>query len=127
NAPTGWMVARLTGAYAWLHIQDYEVDAAFNLGMLTGSLLKRTALALERVLLKRFDTVSTISGKMVEHALRKGIEQGKVVRFSNWADTESIYPLERHSWLREELSIHDTATVVLYSGNMGAKQGLEVL
>jgi colanic acid biosynthesis glycosyl transferase WcaI len=127
NAPAGWLVARLTGAYAWLHIQDYEVDAAFSLGMLTGSLLKRTALALERVLLKRFDTVSTISGKMVEHALRKGIEQGKVVRFSNWADTESIYPLERHSWLREELSIHDTATVVLYSGNMGAKQGLEVL
>ncbi|MFM0026983.1 glycosyltransferase WbuB [Paraburkholderia madseniana] len=127
NAPTGWLVARLTGAYAWLHIQDYEVDAAFSLGMLKGSLLKRTALALERVLLKRFDTVSTISGKMVEHALRKGVEQSKVVRFSNWADTESIYPLGRRSRLRDELNIPDAATVVLYSGNMGAKQGLEVL
>jgi colanic acid biosynthesis glycosyl transferase WcaI len=127
NAPTGWLVARLTGAYAWLHIQDYEVDAAFSLGMLKGSLLKRTALALERVLLKRFDTVSTISAKMVEHALRKGVEESKVVRFSNWADTESIYPLERHSRLRSELNIPDAATVVLYSGNMGAKQGIEVL
>jgi colanic acid biosynthesis glycosyl transferase WcaI len=127
NAPTGWLVARLTGAYAWLHIQDYEVDSAFSLGMLKGSLLKCTALALERVLLKRFDTVSTISGKMVEHALRKGVEESKVVRFSNWADTESIYPLDRHSRLRSELNIPDAATVVLYSGNMGAKQGLEVL
>jgi colanic acid biosynthesis glycosyl transferase WcaI len=115
NAPTGWLVARLTGAYAWLHIQDYEVDAAFSLGMLKGSLLKRTALAFE------------ISGKMVEHALRKGVEESKVVRFSNWADTESIYPLDRHSRLRSELNIPDAATVVLYSGNMGAKQGLEVL
>jgi colanic acid biosynthesis glycosyl transferase WcaI len=125
NAPTGWLVARLTCAYAWLHIQDYEVDAAFSLGMLKGSLLKRTALALERTLLKRFDTVSTISGKMVEHALR--VEPSRLVRFSNWADTESIYPLGRHSRLRNELNIPDTATVVLYSGNMGAKQGLEVL
>ncbi|MEW6347242.1 MAG: glycosyltransferase WbuB [Pseudomonadota bacterium] len=127
NAPTGWLVARLTGAYAWLHIQDYEVDAAFSLGMLKGSLLKRLALALERMLLRRFDTVSTISGKMVEHALRKGVEQSKVARFSNWADTEAIYPLGRRSRLRDELSIPDAATVVLYSGNMGAKQGLEVL
>jgi colanic acid biosynthesis glycosyl transferase WcaI len=127
NAPTGWLVARLTGAYAWLHIQDYEVDAAFSLGMLKGSLLERAALTLERVLLKRFDTVSTISGKMVDHALRKGVEEGKVVRFSNWVDTESIYPLERHSRLRSELNIPDAAIVVLYSGNMGAKQGLEVL
>jgi colanic acid biosynthesis glycosyl transferase WcaI len=127
NAPAGWLVARLTGAYAWLHIQDYEVDAAFTLGMLRGSVLKRTALALERVLLKRFDTVSTISGKMVEHALRKGVEQSKVVRFLNWADTESIYPLERSNRLRDELNIPGAATVVLYSGNMGAKQGLEVL
>ncbi|RQS69234.1 colanic acid biosynthesis glycosyltransferase WcaI [Burkholderia sp. Bp8963] len=127
NAPAGWLVARLTGAHAWIHIQDYEVDAAFSLGMLKGSLLKRTALVLERFLLKRFDTVSTISAKMVEHALRKGIDPRKVVHFSNWADTNSIYPLTRISGLRASLNIPNEATVILYSGNMGAKQGLEVL
>jgi colanic acid biosynthesis glycosyl transferase WcaI len=127
NAPAGWLVARLTGAHAWIHIQDYEVDAAFSLGMLKGSWLKRTALALERFLLARFDTVSTISGKMVEHALRKGIDARKVVHFSNWADTDSIFPLKRKSGLRATLNIPDAATVILYSGNMGAKQGLDVL
>jgi colanic acid biosynthesis glycosyl transferase WcaI len=127
NAPAGWLVARLTGAHAWLHIQDYEVDAAFNLGMLKGSLLKRIALAFERRLLNRFDTVSTISGKMVEHALRKGVQNDKVVRFLNWADTASIFPLQRHSRLKATLNIPEAATVILYSGNMGAKQGLEVL
>ncbi|RQR28823.1 MULTISPECIES: WcaI family glycosyltransferase, partial [unclassified Burkholderia] len=77
NAPAGWVVARITGAHAWIHIQDYEVDAAFSLGMLKGSLLKRTVLAVERMLLKRFDTVSTISGKMIQHAMRKGIHPHK--------------------------------------------------
>lgn len=127
NAPAGWLVARLTGAHAWIHIQDYEVDAAFSLGMLKGSLLKRAVLAVERTLLKRFDTVSTISGKMVEHALHKGIPPGKVVHFSNWVDTQSIHPLNRPSELRATLSISPAATVVLYSGNMGAKQGLDIL
>lgn len=127
NAPAGWLVARLTGAHAWIHIQDYEVDAAFSLGMLKGSLLKRAVLAIERTLLKRFDTVSTISGKMVEHALRKGIQPSKLVHFSNWADTHSIYPLKRPSELRSALYISPAATVVLYSGNMGAKQGLDIL
>lgn len=127
NAPTGWLVARLTGAHAWLHIQDYEVDAAFSLGMLKGSFRRRAALALERYLLKRFDTVSTISRKMVEHALRKGVDPSKVVRFTNWADTDAIFPLKRQSRMRAELNIPDSSTVVLYSGNMGAKQGLDVL
>lgn len=127
NAPAGWLVARMTGAHAWIHIQDYEVDAAFNLGMLKGSLLKRMVLALERGLLKRFDTVSTISGKMIEHAARKGIDTRRLVHFANWADTHSIYPLKRPSELRATLSISSNATVVLYSGNMGAKQGLDVL
>lgn len=127
NAPGGLVVARLSGAHAWLHIQDYEVDAAFNLGMLDGSLLRRTAVTLERTLLKRFDTVSTISGKMIERAMHKGIPPSKLVHFGNWADTRSIYPLKRPSELRATLNISLDATVVLYSGNMGTKQGLDVL
>jgi colanic acid biosynthesis glycosyl transferase WcaI len=127
NAPAGWLVARLTGAHAWLHIQDYEVDAAFKLGMLKGSFFKRFALTAERMLMKRFDTVSTISNKMLEHAASKGIDTRRLVRFSNWADTDAIHPLARASRLRDELGIAQQALVVLYSGNMGVKQGLEVL
>jgi colanic acid biosynthesis glycosyl transferase WcaI len=131
NAPAGWLVARLSGAHAWLHVQDYEVDAAFKLGMLKGTWRKRMALAIERNLLRRFDTVSTISAKMIEHALRKGVPSNKVVHFANWVDTSAIHPLDAPSGatvpLRYELDIPADATVVLYSGNMGAKQGLDVL
>jgi len=127
NAPAGWLLARLSGAHAWLHIQDFEVDAAFKLDLLKGGFLKRCALAAERALLGRFDTISTISSKMVEHAARKGIAPAKLVRFANWADTEAIFPLPRASQFRAELNIPAAATVVLYSGNMGQKQGLDVL
>ena len=127
NAPAAWLVARLTGAHAWIHIQDYEVDTAFSAGMFEGSPLKRAVLAGERMLLERFDTVSTISRKMIEHAMHKGIHPRKLVHFPNWADTHSIYPLKRPSELRSAMYISPAATVVLYSGYMGAKQGLDVL
>ncbi|WP_116139165.1 glycosyltransferase WbuB [Trinickia diaoshuihuensis] len=127
NAPAAWLVARLCRAHAWIHIQDYEVDAAFQLGMLNGSLLKRTALWVERTLLRRFDTVSTISKKMLERAADKGVAPARLVHFPNWADVAAIRPLGRRSALRETFRIPADATVVLYSGNMGVKQGLEVL
>ncbi|MBN3858055.1 glycosyltransferase WbuB [Paraburkholderia sp. Ac-20340] len=127
NAPTGWLAARLCGAHAWLHIQDFEVDAAFKLDILRGSWLKRTALAIERALLTRFDSVSTISGKMLERAADKGVRAAQLVRFPNWASTDAVFPLERVSRLKAALGIAPDAMVVLYSGNMGMKQGLDVL
>ena len=33
-APAAWLTARLSGAKAWLHIQDFELDAALRLKML---------------------------------------------------------------------------------------------
>ncbi len=127
NAPAAWLVARMSGAHAWLHIQDYEVEAAFKLGVLKSSLIKRVALAAERALLKRFDSVSTISKKMLQLAASKGVDGHRLVLFTNWVDTGTIHPLSYSGKLRKKLGIASEACVVLYSGNMGAKQGLEVL
>lgn len=127
NAPAAWLTARLARASAWLHVQDFEVDAAFDLGMLDGARLKRIALLFERFLMRRFDAVSTISRKMIERAASKGITPQKLFPFPNWVDVDHIFPLEKPSEMRSELDIPMSATVVLYSGNMGAKQGIEVL
>ena len=40
-APGACLFARMRGTKAWLHIQDFEVDAAFDLGILKGALLRR--------------------------------------------------------------------------------------
>ncbi|MGB7188980.1 MAG: glycosyltransferase, partial [Acidobacteriaceae bacterium] len=47
--------------------------------------------------------------------------------FPNWVDVEAIRPLDGRNALREELGIGRDDVVLLYSGNMGAKQGLEIL
>lgn len=135
-APQAWLVARLSGGKAWLHIQDYEVDAAFDLGLLKGAALRRLVAVCERWLMRRFDRVSTISQRMVDRAVAKGVTPERAVLFRNWVDLDAFAPKEMDCraslamtipGYRAELGIAADAVVALYSGNMGGKQGLEIL
>jgi colanic acid biosynthesis glycosyl transferase WcaI len=125
--PAALAFARLRSAKSWLHIQDYEVDAAFELGLLKGARTRAFVAAAERWLMRRFDRVSTISQRMLERARSKGTEDARLVSLPNWADVSAIRPLQGVSPYRAELGIRPDAVVALYSGNMGAKQGLELL
>lgn len=126
-APTGWLVARLIGAKAWLHIQDFEVDVAFQMGLLKGKLFQSLVLGAERWLLCRFDNVSSISGRMLDRLRHKCVKEERIRFFPNWVDIAHIYPLLESSEYRKELGIELEAKVVLFSGTMGGKQGLMVI
>jgi colanic acid biosynthesis glycosyl transferase WcaI len=121
------LVAGLSGAKAWLHVQDFEVDAAFELGDFSSPVVRQLAHAAERFLMQRFDRVSSISGRLVERLIAKGVNASQCLLFPNWVDTSAIYPLPGPSPLRQKFGIPDQAIVALYSGNMGKKQGLELL
>jgi len=125
--PFAFFIARLSGAKAWLHIQDFELDTATNLGMLaTDHFLTRWAAGGESWMLAHFDRVSTISERMLARLLQKGVNRERVILFPNWVDTKEIFPLQpSQTTLRETLEISATDTIILYSGNMGKKQGLE--
>ncbi|RTL33123.1 MAG: colanic acid biosynthesis glycosyltransferase WcaI [Burkholderiales bacterium] len=123
-APVGWLTARLCGATAWLHVQDFEVDVAFQMNLLKGKRLKSLALGLERAVLKRFDKVSTISSKMADKLRQKGVDNEAITLFSNWVDTAGVNPLAGPSSYRQELGIKPEQTVALFSGTWGNKQNL---
>lgn len=128
SAPGAWLAARVAGARAWLHVQDYEVDVAFGMGLLKGEGLRRIVTAAERGLLRGFDRVSTISERMLERAAAKGVAAERLVRFPNWVDEQAIRPLAPgRSAYRAELGLPAGAVVVLFSGTLGAKQGLQIL
>jgi len=122
-----WLCGLLSGARTWLHIQDFELDAALDLGIVKAGPLRRGAIAMERWLSRRFDRVSTISLKMRDRLASKGVAPDRQVLFPNWVDVDAIRELDGPSPYRRELGIADEAVVALYSGNMGQKQGLELL
>ncbi len=124
----GLMTARMAEAVAWLHIQDFEVDAAFDLGLLqSDGYAHRLADAVERRVMHRYDYLSTVSEKMMQRLPEKGISAEKTVMFPNWVDTDAISPLAGPSRLRQQLGLGPDTVVLMYTGNMGMKQGLEVL
>ena len=125
-APLAWVFARMSRAKCWLHIQDFEVDAAFDLGLLPRR-LKGVVGFFERLVTARFDRVSTISPSMLKRLELKGVDKNKSIYFPNWVDTEKIYPLVSTSKYRQMLGLKLGSFVALYSGNMGEKQGLEVV
>lgn len=128
-APATILVSKMTGAAAWLHVQDFEVDAAFDLGILPSrGFIHWFALAFERFFTCRFDRVSSISPNMLRRSLAKGVPEKHALLVPNWVDIESITPMAQGaSPFRAELGFTDEDVVLLYSGNMGMKQGLEIL
>lgn len=127
-APVAQLAARVVGAKTVLHVQDLEVDAAFAVGHLGSKpWLRKLGYAFERFTLRHFDKVITISDRMAERLTGKGILREKVSVIRNWVDLSHIYPMDEVSPYRSELNFANDDFVVLYSGNIGAKQGLNVL
>lgn len=132
SAPLAWLLARFCGAKAWLHVQDFEVDAAFELGLLpVGGVVQRFAKLFEEGFTRRFDRVSSISLSMVARLAKKGVPEGRRVLFLNWVTLDKDAAGDHlasgaGSTLRSELGLVGRI-VVLYSGNLGTKQGLDLL
>jgi colanic acid biosynthesis glycosyl transferase WcaI len=125
-SPAALLLGSWTRARTWLHVQDLEVDAAFALGVLRHPLLRRLAARLERALTMRFDRVSTISQAMADALRAKGVSDARLKLLPNWADLHEA-SAEAALAFRLKLGIPADAVLALYAGNMGNKQGLEVL
>ena len=126
-SPQVLSAARLSGSVAWLHVQDFELDAAFELKDFSSNLLRRASQRLERACMRSFSRVSAISERMRQRLVTKGVDASRCVLFSNWVDTAAIHPLPVPVPLRRELGIADNAVVALYSGSIGKKQGMQLL
>lgn len=128
SAPIAMAAAWIGKARSWLHIQDFEVDAAFQFGILRGEPAKRWAALTERWIFGRFDKVSTISGNMRQALVTKGVHADHALEVRNWVDIDAIRALpDSDTAYRAELGIPATSVLALYSGNMASKQGLEKL
>lgn len=126
-APVSLFFSKMFGVKSILHVQDYELDAMFGLGMLKRGFWGKAARSVESFLMNRFDLVSTISLSMVENAIAKGVAQERTLLFPNWADTSFVTPDSSGEVFRKKWGISCDEKVVLYSGNIGKKQGLEIV
>jgi colanic acid biosynthesis glycosyl transferase WcaI len=117
SAVLGWMITIFRGGKLWIHVQDFEFDAAFETGLSkkTG-LLPKIIFRIESLIFNRANCVSTISNGMLKKLATKS--NTKMHFFPNWIDHSKINPD-----LAKPSSIFDASKFnILYSGNIGAKQ-----
>ena len=127
----------LIGIYPWfhhlihktpwvIHVQDLQLDAALQLGMLSGS-WGRILYKLERWFLAKATRISTITEAMRRRVAGKGIHEERIWLLPNWSDVSLIQPLPKDNRFRRSLGFNEQQTVFMYAGNMGEKQGLELV
>jgi colanic acid biosynthesis glycosyl transferase WcaI len=121
------LIGMLTNAKTVIHIQDYEVDALFGLGMANNNFIRSLTFTIEKSLLSAFDKVSTISHGMMNKATTKGVSKDKLIFFPNWSETERFQEAVRSVEFLKSLNIPQDKKIILYSGNIGEKQGLEII
>lgn len=126
SASVALKLARHTGAVSWLHIQDFEVEAALATGLLGRWPLGMIAKRFERSMIKRFDWVSSISGAMVKQAIAKGAQAAQTIEHRNWSDSDLASSASGIADLRTDLNLGE-GNVVLYSGNVARKQGATII
>ena len=120
-------IAQRVHASSWLHLQDFEIDVAFRLGLLRSDVLKNSMLKFERSILQTFDRVSSISPRMLLRLKDKGVKPERLREFPNWVDTTAVRPGTRLTKIRSDLSLGEKDIIALYSGSMSKKQGLEFI
>jgi colanic acid biosynthesis glycosyl transferase WcaI len=114
-------------AHRQLHVFDLQVDAARGLGMIRAGGLLRILSGMESAMMKRYDGVSTLSEGMLERIAAKHINRERLRLLPIWVDPSRFQPLEVALDLHDRLGIPVGRRLVLYSGAVGEKQGLEQL
>ena len=126
--PTGWLVGLVRRAPLVFNIQDVFPDAAVRTGAITDPRIIRAAELLERFAYQRADAVTVLSEDLRRNVAAKmaSSRRDRVHVIANFVDTDVIRPLDRRTHYRAELGIGDEP-VVLYAGNVGFSQSLDLV
>ena len=122
-----WLLGKLKRAPFVFHVQDLQPGAAAELGMLKNRWLIRGLYGLEAFAYARAAWVSGLTPGMLAAFARKGVEQSRLVYFPNGVTLPDRSRRPVRGGFRAAEGYAEDDFLVVYSGNLGVKQGLEAL
>ena len=124
----GWLIGKIKRAPFVYHVQDMQPDAAVGLGMLQAGWFIRALYALESLAYRSAARVSGITPGMLAKFRRKGVPEKKLIYFPNAISLQGEGgAVAGVGEFRRKNSLPADAFIALYAGNLGVKQGLDVL
>ena len=113
------------GSFINYHVQDLQIEAASSLKIIKSNWLLNIFSKLEMYIFKHVDEISSISLEMNEKLHQKS---NRDIRFfPNWVDCNKYYPIEKAKKNKTKWGFNDNQKLVLYSGSIGEKQGLNLI
>lgn len=124
-----FVISRLKRRPFVFHVQDLQPDAALGLGMIKSGPAVKALFALEKWNYSMAAAVSGICGGMLDAFARKRVPARKIILFPNWIpDSSAPKTTEPNAAsFRGHYQIAPETSLIAYSGNVGMKQGLEIV
>jgi colanic acid biosynthesis glycosyl transferase WcaI len=123
----GSLFSKIKGTPFVFHVQDLQPDAALSLGMLKPSRFTQLLYKVEAMAYRNAAGVSGISRGMIRAFERKNVPANKIIYFPNGVNEPGPDFFPALGAFRKRHQISPEVCVATYSGNLGAKQGLDVL
>ena len=123
------MIAKKKGVPFLYSLQDIFPDSLVSTGLTKeNSFIWKIGRFIERRTYLRADKIITISDSMEKNILAKGVPAIKTAVIPNWVDVEKIRPVAKeNNRLVSQLELSDDVFTVVYAGNMGESQGVDII
>ena len=111
------------------NLQDVFPDSLVSTGLTQkGSLIYKIGSWVERITYKNADKIIVISDDMKTNIMQKGVVESKIAVIPNWIDCDIVKPIEAaDNCLYEDLLLSRQDFYVVYAGNLGYAQNIEVI
>jgi len=123
------MYSKLRGCKCVINVEDFQLEAADSLNMAKDNILFSILGWLEKKSYANANLVTSISASMCDLLLhKKHLPPSKVYFWPNWVDVTEYQPDKSKAGLfRKAYNIPPHKKIIAYSGNIGLKQGLEIM
>lgn len=111
------------------NLQDIFPDSLVGTGITTeNSFIFRVGRVIENFTYRNCDKIIVISEDMKKNIVNKGVPEEKVSVIGNWVDGDTVKPIRKEdNYLFEKYKIPKDKFTVIYAGNLGYAQNIEVI
>lgn len=123
------LIKKCTGRPFIYNLQDIFPDSLIGTGLShQGSILWKIGRVIENFTYRNADKIVVISEAFKRNIMAKGVPEDKIEVVYNWVDQNSVVPVAKdNNPLFDELGINKNKFHVVYAGNLGNAQNIDVI
>ena len=123
------LAKKVSGKKVIYNLQDIFPDSLVTSGICgENSFLMKIGHAMENFTYRNADHIITITDDMKANIMKKGVPEDKISVVRNWIDTDKVKYISREdNLLFDELKLPRDGFYVVYAGNLGKVQGVDVI